>query len=91
MESSEFLSFSFESDSSSDQPVDSAYVKHYKWLKGEEHVIMVYLLHFVQTVTKSMTWSSVVAGKKCVAPITTLLQSFRATSTCTLPSKLSPS
>lgn len=77
MESSEFLNFSFESDSSSDQPVDSAYVKHYKWLKGEEHVVIYLRLSlraefiftcciFVQgpTVTKVMTWSSAVDENK---------------------------
>ena len=92
MESSEFLNFSFESDSSSDQPVDAAYVKHYKWLKGEEHVVIYLWLSlraefiftsciFVQgpTVTKVMTWSSSVDEKKGWNLKWINLQSFRAT------------
>ena len=92
MESSEFLNFSFESDSSSDQPVDSAYVKHYKWLKGEEHVVIYLWLSlraefiftcciFVQgpTVTKVMTWSSSVDEKKGWNLKWINLQSFRST------------
>ena len=57
-ESSEFLNISFDSDSSADQPVDSAYVKHYRLLKGKranifKRIKSIIILFIFQTCTTS--------------------------------------